>query len=293
MWRTVRRSIALAFLRLSEWLLARVGRRPAYGVLTLDLSGELSEQGGEQRLLGFLRRSSGDYLGLITLLRWAREDARLAGVLIRCDDLQVSWARLQGLRRSLQRLRAAGKQVWVHLERAGVGEYYLAAAADRVSLTPAATLDVTGLSSEAVFFLDALEKVGVEADVVQMGRYKSAGEAVTRRDMSPPHREMLEALIGDLYDQVVEGVAEGRRLAPDTARELLGAGPFVGAEALQHGLIDAVAYADQIEQQLTDACAGAKTIERAAYVARRGRGVRIATPNEYRMPTKIVGMAKG
>src|SRR6185295_20254716 len=107
--------------------------------------------------------------GALTLLRWAREDTRLRGVYIRCDDLQASWARLQGLRRSLERLRAAGKHVWVHLERAGVREYYLASAAERVSLTPATTLDVTGLSSEAVFLLDALQKVGVHADVVQMG----------------------------------------------------------------------------------------------------------------------------
>ena len=183
MWRTVRRLVAVGFISVSEWILARFGRRKPYGVLTVELAGDIAEDGTEQRLFGFLRRQTSDYLGLVTLLRWARDDANLVGVLIRVDDLDANWARLQGLRRSIERLRAAGKRVWVHLERAGVREYYLASAAEQISLTPAATLDVTGLSSEAVFVFDALEKIGIRADVVQMGRYKSAGEMFTRRDM--------------------------------------------------------------------------------------------------------------
>jgi protease IV len=274
-WRIIRRTIGLAYLRASEWVLGRVGRRRPYGILTLELSGELAEEGGEQRFLGLLRRPTGDYLSAITLLRWARDDERLSGVLIRCDDLDANWARLQGLRRSLDRLRAAGKKVWVHLERAGVHEYYLASAADQVSLTPAATLDVTGLSSEAVFLVDALEKLGIRADVVQMGRYKSAGEMFTRRDMSTPAREMMESLVDDLYAQLTDAVASARRLDPAAMRELLGRGPFVPAEARDAGLVDVVAHTDEVEQRLVDACAGAATIDRAAYAARRGREMRI------------------
>lgn len=275
MWRTIRRVIGLAYFRSTEWLLARFGRRKPYGVLTLSLSGELAEESGEQRLLGLLRRPTADYLTALTLLRWARDDARLSGVLIRIDDLEASWARLQGLRRSIERLRAAGKRVWVHLERAGVREYLLASAAEHVSLTPATTLDVTGLSSEAVFLLDALDKVGVHADVVQMGRYKSAGEMFTRRDLSEPAREMLESLIDDLYAQLTEAVAAGRRLDPAGMRDLLGRGPFVPAEARDAGLIDAVAHADEVERQLVAACNGAATIDRAAYTARRARAMRM------------------
>jgi len=182
---------------------------------------------------------------------------------------------LQGLRRSLERLRAAGKHVWVHLERAGVREYYLASAAERVSLTPATTLDVTGLSSEAIFLLDALQKVGVQADVVQMGRYKSAGEMFVRRDMSAPHREMMESLVDDLYGQVVDAVSASRRLEPDAVRERLGRGPYIPAEAQAAGLVDAIAYADESERDLTAACGGAPTIDRTAYAARRGREMRL------------------
>lgn len=274
MWRALRRWTLRAVFAVSEQFLSAIGRRRSYGVLTLDLGGDLAEDGAERRLFGLLRRAATDYLAVISLLRWAREDPRLSAVLIRLDALDVSWARLQGLRRSLQKLRHAGKRVSVHLERAGVGEYYLAAAADQISLTPNGTLDITGLSSESVFVFDALKKVGVEADVIQMGSFKSAGEMFTRRDMSPPHLEMMESLIDDLYVQLVDGIAAGRGLEPVAARALIDRGPFVAQEALSAKLVDEIAYADEVEKRLVEACDDATVIDRPAYAGRRGREIR-------------------
>jgi len=268
---SIRRGISAALLRGVSLL----RRRAPYGVLIVELSGELAEEASEPRWMGLLRRPATDYFSLLTLLRWACDDDRLRGVLIRLDDLHASWARLQGLRRSLEHLHAAGKRVWVHLERAGVREYSVAVAADRITLAPSATLDINGLAAESIFLRDALDKLGIDAEVVQMGRYKSAGEMFTRDDMSPAQREMQEALVDDLYEQLVESVAAGRRLDPAAVRERLGLGPFVSAEAIESGLVDGTAYFDEVEQQLVEACAGAATIDRAAYGAARGRETRI------------------
>jgi protease-4 len=272
-WRTLRRRVTLLFLWISESILSIVGRRRPYGVLTLEVSGDLSEDGGEQRVLGFLRRPSTDYFSLVSLLRWARDDEQLQGVLLSCNDVRASWARLQGLRRAIEKLRAAGKPVWIHLNSAGVGEYYLATAADRISLAPAGNLDVAGLSSEAMFFLGSLEKLGIQADVIQMGRYKAAAEPFTRKDMSPEHREMMESLVDDLYGQLIEGVTAGRGLDPNAARELLDRGPFMSKEALELGLVDRLVYEDEVEDELVEACGGATKIDRQAYSRRRGREV--------------------
>jgi protease-4 len=181
---------------------------------------------------------------------------------------------LQGVRRGIERLRQAGKKVWVHLNSPGLHEYYLASAADHISLTPAATLDIAGLSAEAVFFFGALEKVGIEPEVVQMGRYKAAGETFTRRDMSGPHREMIESLVDDLYGQIIDDVAAGRQMTPDAVRTLFDRGPFLPAEARDTGLVDALAYEDEIEKRCIAACGDSATIERRDYVRRRGRELR-------------------
>lgn len=287
MWRTVRRAAARGLLHAAGWL----RRDKPYGVLSLPLHGELAEDAGEPRLFGLLRRQPADYLSTLTLLRWAREDPALRGVLLRIDDLHVSWARLQGLRRGIERLRAAGKTVWVHLERAGLPEYLLASAAQRVLLAPAATLDVAGLSSEALFLRDVLDRLGIDAEVIQVGRFKSAGETLTRAGMSPAHREMLEALVDDLYEQVVTAVAAGRALAPELVRERLGAGPFVAAEAQAQGLIDGTAYADEAEAQLVAASGDAPLIERTDYVRQRGRVMRLAALRGERRTVALLCVA--
>jgi protease-4 len=284
MWRSVRRWLAIGYLHVRSWL----GPRQPYGVLTLALSGELAEDAGESRLLGFFRRPPTDYLGVLSLLRWARDDQQLQGVLIRIDDLHASWARIQGLRRAIERLRAAGKRVWVHIERAGLAEYYLGSAAERVLSAPAATLDVIGLASEAMFLRETLDKLGIDAEVVHVGRYKAAGEMVTRTGMSESHREMLEALVEDLFTQIADGVAAGRGLDPALVRDLLGRGPYVAAEAQAAGLIDGTAYADQAERQLADACGGAAVLERDAYGARRGRAVRLEALRRARHTVALV-----
>jgi protease IV len=264
----------LAYLNLSEALLRSLGRRPPYGVLTLEIAGDLSEEPVEYRLLGFSQRAREDYFDVLALLRWAREDPQVRGVLLRCGSVRTGWAKVQELRRSLMALRDAGKVVWVHLTQAGMREYLLATVAHQVVLAPAGTLDIAGLSSEVTFVAGALKKLGVEAEVIQMGRYKSAAETFTRGDMSVPHREMVESLIEDLYLQIVQAIADGRRMSPDDVRGVLDRGPFMGREAQERGLVDALLYADEAEEKLVAQCDGAATIEQRDYFARRGRMVR-------------------
>jgi len=274
MWRALRRQGVRALLMASQRVRQVTGRLPPYGILKVSLAGELSEQQAEPRLLSFFRRSVDDYCNTLGVLRWARQDSRLRGVLVCCDDLRIGWGRTQELRRSLLSLRQAGKLVWVCLARAGVREYLLASAADRIVLAPAGTLDIAGLSSEVTFLFGALEKLGIEAEIVQMGRYKSMGETFTRRDMSEPHREMIESLVDDLYTQLVDAMATGRNMGADEIREHLDGGPFLGREALAERLVDSLAYEDEAETALRRACDDAKVIDFHGYFVRRGREVR-------------------
>ncbi|MCK6554218.1 signal peptide peptidase SppA [Candidatus Binatia bacterium] len=266
------RLCAAATLGASEAVLHALGRRPPYAVLTVDLDGELNEQVWSNPLFGMPQRI--DYLGLIAALRWAREDPAVRGVLLQCGNIHGGWAKLDELHRLVAGLRAAGKTVWAHLTHGGLREYLVACAAERVLLAPTATLDITGLSSEVTFVAGTLEKLGIEPDVIQMGRYKSAAETFTRQDMSAPHREMLDSLLGDLYDQIVAAVAASRRRPESDVRELLDGGPFIAGDALKLGLVDALAYADEADAGLRAACDQGPAIRMGDYAARRGRTIR-------------------
>lgn len=249
------------------------GRQGEYNVLRLDLSGSLPEE--ETSSLAALWRAPGmGALTLLSLLRWAREDERLRAVILTIGDLNVGWARLQSLRRSLWALRQAGKQVWVHLAEGGTREYYLASVADAIVLAPAGHLSVTGIAAEAFFFKGALDHLGIEAQVHQAGQYKAAGEPFTRETMSDPHREMLNGLLDDLYSQLVDALALARRKSKREMLALIDQGLFLAREALATGLVDHVAYEDEMPTLLEATVGPVRMIEAEPYRRRRGRALR-------------------
>jgi len=125
-------------------------------------------------------------LGLLELLRsfeTAAEDPRVDGVLLRFQGQLTSWSQAQSLRRVLQGMRDSGKRVAVWGEGLGGAQYLVASAADRVFLPESGNLFLVGLRSEQFFLREALAKLEVKPEVVHVGRYKSAGDFVTRDAM--------------------------------------------------------------------------------------------------------------
>ena len=98
----------------------------------------------------------------------------------------------------------------------------LASAADQVYLLPSSPLDLTGIASYEVFLRGALDKIGAFPDFVQIGPHKTAANQLTQRGFTDAHREMAESLNRDLYDQLVQGVAEGRKSVDQCALPMTG-----------------------------------------------------------------------
>jgi len=259
---------ARSFLWGKERIARLCGRRPPYNALHLELSGAFPEELSPS-LSAFWRTPDPDFLSVLSMLRWAREDARLRAVTITLVDLDAGWARIQELRRSLLALRQAGKHVCVFLSEAGTREYYLASVADTIVLAPAGHLAITGLAAEAMFFKGALDKLGIQAQVSQAGQYKSAGEPFTRESMSDPHREMLDSLLDDLYDQIIAGIAASRKQEKENVRRLIDQGLFIAREALAEGLIDHVGYEDELPQLLQKQLGELQFIDVGPYRQRR------------------------
>jgi len=287
----VRRALVRGCLR--AWLygtelFARLcGRVQTYNVLWLEVEGEAREEGEVLPFSDLFHRGRDDLFSLIALLRWAQEDERLKAVVVCLSDLRMGWARLQSLRRALLALKDAGKKVWVHMAAGGMPEYYLATAADKVFLAPAGHLAVTGLASEVTFFKEALDKLGVEAQVSQVGRYKAAGEAFTREGMSAAHCEMIEALLDDLYAQVCEGVGSGRRKSKAQVRTLIDQGLFLAHEARDAGLIDGLCYEDEVPVLLETELDSCQAIGVDKYRRQRGREMR---RRALREGTDVIGL---
>jgi protease-4 len=220
----------------------------ANSVLTLRVPGGLAERQANPFLTSF----TGDtptIKSVVDSLRKAKVDTRIRGVVLLPSGPQPLWGKAQEIRDAVLDYRESGKPIVAFLEYGGTQEYYLASAADKVFLMPGSPLDLVGVASYEMFFRGALDKIGAHPDMLNAGEYKTAANAYTETTMTPAHREMAESLNRDLYEQIVDGIAEGRGKTKAEVRRLVDEGPFLPADALEAGLVDALVYADEVKQQ--------------------------------------------
>ncbi len=189
-------------------------------------------------------------LEALEVLESAADDPRVSGVLLRIVGAPSGWSKVQSLRNAVVRVREAGKPVAVYSETLDAAGFLLASAATKIWLPEVGSLFLVGLRAESYFFKGLLENLGVRPEVVRAGDYKSAAERFTRERMSPEGREQIEALVDDLYSELVGGIAAGRGLDAAQVRALIDRGPYQARAAVESGLIDACLYPDEIEGAL-------------------------------------------
>jgi protease-4 len=224
---------------------------PSAGWLSLRLSGDLPESAPVSLPLpAFEDRAPLTVAEVWRLLNRAATDSRIKGVLVKPGGLAAGWGKVAEIRSGLEAVRKAGKPVYAWLAAPRTRDYFLATAADRVFLSPEDLLDLKGLRIEAMYFKGTLDKLGVEAEVEHVGRFKDAGDIFTRTGMSPETRESLDAILDELYPRLCAGIAAGRKLEPEAVRRLIDDGPFLAPQARQARLVDELTYERNAEEQL-------------------------------------------
>ncbi|MEV0970268.1 signal peptide peptidase SppA [Microtetraspora glauca] len=226
-------------------------RRTAPLVLELDLTEGLTEGPPVDPLSAILSMRKARLADVLSGLKRARHDPRVRAVIVKIGAHPLGLGMVQELRAAILRLRATGKLTVAFGETfgefaAGTVPYYLASACERVYLQPSGDVGLTGISLEQRFVRDALAKAGVEYQLGQRYEYKTAANMFTQNHMTDAHRESATRIAESVTEQIVKGIAEARSLTPERVRELIDQGPFVGPEALEAGLIDALKYRDEV-----------------------------------------------
>lgn len=212
-------------------------------IAQITLAGSIPDGVGQG---GLLADVSPHLHRLVERLDKAATDTRVKGVVLTIESPAIGRGRAEELRAAIGRIRKAGKPVAAHLIGSDPVHYVVASACDTVAMPPAATLEITGVRTEVTFFKAMLDKLDVDAEILQVGEFKGAGEPLTRTSMSPQLRAQYEQFVGDLYEQLVDRVAADRRLPPEQVRTLIDTGVFTPEAAVQAKLIDAVAYEDEV-----------------------------------------------
>jgi len=223
-----------------RWMRSR--RRPAYVRFALRGDPPYREL-VRRRWRMFSRRDPAEVISLAALgeqLALLAKDPRVRGAVLCVDHLQISPAKADAIAASLAKLRAAGKEVVGYALHAGNVEYEVLCAADRIVLSPAGRVDLTGFAAGATAMGSALDRLGISAQFVRRGDYKTAPELFTDAEISDIHRRTLEHLLDLRFSALLSRIARGRRLTIEQARRTVDAGPYSAKRARAAGLCDAL-----------------------------------------------------
>jgi protease IV len=219
--------------------------------LRLTLEGNLPDYTTQDpvmsRLFGQEQNSLTDF---ITQLRKAKIDKRVNGIFLEIKGTDAGWAKIEELRDAIKDFRSSGKPIYSFMELGSDREYYLATATEKIFVAPIGHLYIDGLAAETMFVRGTLDKLGVYMDTYQIGKYKNAPDMFTRKEMSEAHREVVNAMLDDIFNRLIHEISTARKKSPEDVRMLIDSAPVSAVQAQQAGLIDGTKYRVEVEEEL-------------------------------------------
>ena len=203
--------------------------------------------------------------------RALQQDPRIKGVVLHLRSLEMPVAQIQTIRDYITQLRSSGKRVVAWATGYDNTRYYVAAAADEILLQTGGEASPLGLSATAVYLGDALERVGVKADFIQISPYKSAADPLMRSSMSDEAREMSNWLADAYYDDLIQAIASGRKMEVSAAKALVDGAPYTDLQAVESRVVDKLISEEELPAYLGD---GNKPTRMATWDAVRPRLLR-------------------
>jgi protease-4 len=218
-------------------------------VLTLRVAGSLPDYTPDDPFKKFFGGPDQSLTGLVMQFKKAKVDKRIKAILLDVNMSGVGWGKAEEIRDAITDFRSSGKPVYAFVEFGLNKEYYIATACDKIIVPPPGELFINGLAADVMFFRGSLDKLGIYPDIYQIGKYKSAGDMFTQKQMTEAHRQYINEMLDDLYGRYVNTIAQTRHKTPDEVKALIDNAPYSAAKAKEVGLIDDVLYKDDVEKQ--------------------------------------------
>ena len=232
-------------------------------VYRLQLKGTLVEQAPEDNPFDDLMSSVpfGSYAGqgesvgldqILSNIRLAKNDEKILGIWLDGASLSMAPANAKAIRDALLDFKSSGKWVIASAKSYGQTNYYVASVADRICLDPTGEVGWNGLSAQKMYFTRAMEKLGVEMQILKVGTFKSAVEPYFRTSMSDADRLQTQQFLDGIWDEYKTAVGASRHLTPEQLDAL--ADRFMGLqsaeESFKAGLVDTIVYCQDMDSLL-------------------------------------------
>ena len=271
-------SLPVRLVRLLLWLVALpflltrrlITRPPRNAYLGIDIDGAIDEFPLLSRWWDPAASRRFSLHGFASIVAATAQDSRVQGLLLTVKSMRGGFAIATSLRDAIVRAKSQGKRVVVHFSGGRREQGCLLRLGGRPhSLGAASGAGTSRVLSSARYLRGALDRAGVVPEIHAQGRFKTAAERLERRDMSAAQREQVGAILDGVYAELVRALAEGRHVDEARARAMIDEAPYVGREAANAGVVDDIAYEDEVGQRLTAEGAKHAIVPAAGYMKAR------------------------
>ena len=231
---------------------------PSEAVLTIDMSQiTLHEQTQEASIMEMISGNGFPQpmgtLDIVAAINAASFDKAVKYILLKPDAVTGGHAQIEEVRNALAKFRENGKAVISYIENPTNGGYYLASVSDKIYMTPheGGLNTFNGLSSQMIFLKDALDRLGINIQLIRHGKYKSAGETFVKNSASKENMEQNQQMIASMWESWCNKIAASRDLDPaDINRMLDNLELSQPSKFLEMGLVDELMTLDQLQEKM-------------------------------------------
>lgn len=220
-------------------------------ILVLKAGMNIPDRGNENPLASFdvVNMELTPVAGLNEILsniKKAQDDNKIKGILIENGLMNSGWATTEEIRNALSDFKETGKFVISYSDYVMTQEcYYLSTVADKILISPSSMVDFKGLSSEVIFFKNALEKLGVEVQVTRHGKFKGAVEPFMLDHLSEENKTQIREYAGSIWNHVLKGISDSRNIPVEKLNQIAdNLDGMIADKALKSGLVDGLVFRD-------------------------------------------------
>lgn len=225
-------------------------------VFVIKLNGMVQERGMEDDpFTSLLNKNDMENMGLddlVASIKKAKENDNIKGIYIEGGVAAFDApATAQQLRDALADFKSSGKWIIAYADQYMQTSYYVASVADSIFLNKTGIIDFRGLGGKNAYMTGLYEKIGVKYQATRVGKYKSAVESVTRKDMSDDDREQRTAYLQGIWQHMLKDMADSRKVKPEQLDQLASDSIIAFASTddyMKAKLIDGVMYPDEIKK---------------------------------------------
>ena len=191
---------------------------------------------------------------ILNNIKKASRDKNITGMYLECGSPMTGYATLNEIRKALLAFKDSGKFIMAHAANYSQKGYYLASTATKVYMPPQGMLELKGISTERMYYKNAMDKYDIDYYIFKHGTYKSAVEPFMLDHMSKPAKEQATAYLTSIWDFVKDGIAESRGISAEDVNAVAdNGGMFTESQVyIDNKILDGLRYKDEVLAELKE-----------------------------------------